>query len=599
MNALNESLLIYKANFPIQGIYDTLGNGIFRHERLIPYLKWLWVFVLAISLISLLLQYKTKNSGWGKAVPYLGWLGFFLSCFLLNEPVDELFINLRHSIYWSRENFFSFNQLNAIEGIVDFLPYFLLGTLNKWGVPLVEAAFVMSALGGMAVILTLQSWTRCLPLSPFANRAWFLVFTLFPPLLFASGTGFSTTVFSACLLSSFYFLIIRKNVVLGPTLVALVPCIRLEGLWAIFLFCALWFRQETRLSLSKKLALFALCLTPLGVLSYFRWIQFGSFLPTPLGYKSSLGNVYFLKMGLINFFRDGLSCYTWLFTLFSLGVLLTKRKNLVPLEKITLLSPFVFILFVIPYYLSGGDWFACYWGRYLLPLSLTALLTATVLMKHLKPLYLVAMGLLAILPGLWVPMSAPELVKKISSWKAGRGSSRIQQLSQVGFHLKNTSSENQVVASSEVATIMFHADREALDFLGVANPEITNQPITGQTLFKKSNPSLLKKYLPSYLWVGDFLGIDLNLSSTREKVIAEVNRMHGTYEGWINYFYGGTNQILSLGYRPIFVIYSNGFSTMYFVSPRAWPLHQRLLKEKGFEAENSKALASITESPQR
>jgi hypothetical protein len=94
-------------------------------------------------------------------------------------------------------------------------------------------------------------------------------------------------------------------------------------------------------------------------------------------------------------------------------------------------------------------------------------------------------------------------------------------------------------------------------------------------------------------------GLTLFLFGIHEEVFAEVNRMHGTYEGWINYFYGGTNQILSLGYRPIFVIYSNGFSTMYFVSPRAWPLHQRLLKEKGFEAENSKALASITESPQR
>ncbi|NDD66624.1 hypothetical protein EBZ35_03100, partial [bacterium] len=81
------------------------------------------------------------------ASPLSAFLCLVFSAFLLFKPWDELFILLRHSQNWAEFNHFSFNRFENSEGVVDFLPLFLLGTLAKLGLPLIETHFVLCILG--------------------------------------------------------------------------------------------------------------------------------------------------------------------------------------------------------------------------------------------------------------------------------------------------------------------------------------------------------------------------------------------------------------------------------------------------------------------
>src|SRR5262249_8495141 len=103
--------------------------------------------------------------------------------------------------------------------------------------------------------------------------------------------------------------------------------------------------------------------------------------------------------------------------------------------------------------------------------------------------------------------------------KYKRTNHRIHYLSQVGYHFGTTSAPDEVIASSEVATIMYYAKRETLDLLGITNPEIIAAPLRTPAhllrripdsdelpylIFKRVNPGLVEKHEPAYVYTFDF-----------------------------------------------------------------------------------------------
>src|SRR5205823_1320008 len=144
---------------------------------------------------------------------------------------------------------------------------------------------------------------------------------LFPPLIFNSLTGFSTTLFAASILWAGAFLICRREDIrggIGWSILALIPPIGLEGLWIVFLIWAFWssprlssFPREGWLSSVRASVFRGVALTiPTLLLSLFRVRSFGSFIPVPVRYKFSSGSGLFFKLGVTNFLADLYAAHT-------------------------------------------------------------------------------------------------------------------------------------------------------------------------------------------------------------------------------------------------------------------------------------------------
>jgi hypothetical protein len=150
---------------------------------------------------------------------------------------------------------------------------------------------------------------------------------------------------------------------------------------------------------------------------------------------------------------------------------------------------------------------------------------------------------------------------------------------------------------------MYFARREALDLLGVANPEVATAPLRQfpsllrrfpdrpelpYLIFKRLQPDLLARHRPPYLYTFDFMMRD----HVKEVPHDEINN-RDIFKGlhrWelklgplVDSLYGGLDKILALGYRPVIVSYANDFLSLYFVSEDARERHLARLRELGLE----------------
>ena len=363
-----DSLTILRTRSPAVGMYDTLFGGWYLNDFLVRPQKFFILSVLLVSLFFIIRRAEPLKDSRERMIKGLGLFVFTLLVILLNHPVDETFVNLRHSMHLAENGSFSFNRFTPIEGIVDFLPFFALGILYKLGLPLVEMAFIQSWLSGLMVILASFQILRTFDLTPRVRSLISFCLCLFPALIFNSTTGFANTTLTACILWVAYFLFFSSRTKTGLVLASVIPLVRLEGalISVLFFLSYLWRARPPR-----KVACLrgALCFVPLAALSLYRQVHFGSMVPICVRYKST-PTPFFLKIGLTRLLAElnsGLGLYG--IGAVALGLFLLrkseKRGKLAPLVMVTALL----LAFSIPYYLSGGDWFPIYWGRYLLPFS--------------------------------------------------------------------------------------------------------------------------------------------------------------------------------------------------------------------------------------
>ncbi len=601
MSPLENSILVFRTSEKISGLYDTLFGGIYRMDWLVRYEKIAALLSFAAAVSFLYIQFRSRKDCWGLLSRCFAVAGFSLMVLLLNEPVDELFINLRHSLHFAQSGLFSFNQNTPIEGIVDFLPYFTIGCLARLGLPLPEMAFLQGFLGALLCLLALWRISSVLGLTATQRTLGFFILCASPTLMFNASIGFSSPIFSAAILWSIAFLFFQPyRTFWGLFLLSVIPLIRLEGALAtaiLFLFYVYQHQGTWAQKIRQSIGTALLIVIPIILLSCYRIRTFGSAIPTPVIYKSAFGNPVFLKLGTANLAKDLFSGYGALATITVLWCLFLSRPQHITRQIQTLLTICAGLgVFILPYYLSGGDWFPPAWGRYLLPYTLLSTFAAICMVflvsnaiSHEKRRILYGGILLLLVPYLFLSSGYPFLAENLRSWWPGRGNFRIQQLSMVGRHLGNTTRPTDVIASSEVATVMYFANREALDLLGVTNPAIAAHPINSASLFRRHYPELVLKVMPQILYPGDFLSTDLSEETTGPEIVADIKRLRLTYASMNERFFGGPQKLLCAGYRPIVVIFGNHFGAMYYVSAEAWPSHLASLLRAGFRQDSVEA----------
>ncbi|NBT59017.1 hypothetical protein EBT16_09570, partial [bacterium] len=302
----------------------------------------------------------------------------------------------------------------------------------------------------------------------------------------------------------------------------------------------------------------------------------------------------------------------------SLWWIQSNRKIESPEKRVAFQLFWLLLFFSVPYYLSGGDWFPPSLGRYLFPFSFfsfiffisIALETSVELRKtSVFSLFLFGVLFLATLSfpfGSFTRLSEGLFTHKsslsaINLKKLGKGNYRIQYLSQLGNHLKATTGPKTVIGSSEIATIMFFAEREALDLLGVTNIEIARSPLRKtpelfskvksqnelpHLIFKRLKPELLFEKRPGIFYAFDYILKDL-LDNDHPEEISEsdlslaLKRWERKFQELNQSLFGGMEALEKHGYDPVLVKHGNGFVSLYFVSRETKEEHFSMMRQAG------------------
>jgi hypothetical protein len=613
------SVYIFRSTQELPGLFDSLFGGIFLVRGIPIFFQLAFLIGMLICTFGAWRFSINHEKKWKIIAAVSCFLSLCFAAIILFQPWDELFIFLRHSKHLAENGVFSFNRLERIEGIVDFLPFFILGLLGKVGFPLLETNFVFGILGGWLCILGGRKMLMRLEL-PEAEVWSYPLLTLYPPLLLNTGNGFTVLLFTASILWSLVYCFFEEKPTRGFFFLALVPLIRLEGAWFSFLAFAFYiWKNKSHISKRQVLLFSSIVFSPLVLLSFWRFSYFGDMIPVPIRFKSAIGHIFYFILGLRNllldFFAGGGILFIWY--LFSNK---NKSNQQTPSPALRNSHKILILLFVfcLPYYLSGGDWFPAAWGRYLFPFSFTSFVVFLSQLKEFQPkikdrffpyliVELVLFALVFALPfgsfqrlteNLFAPRNS---LAGLHSKKVGKPNYRIQYLSQLGNHLKKTTTPRDVIASSEVATIMYFADREALDLLGVANPEIAQAPLRAaphllskttlqnelpRLIFKRLKPDMIEKKQPEIVYAFDFIVKDLLENVKLEEVtnadiFLALSRWDRQFKLLNDSLFGGVSELGRLGYQPIVVQYGSQFFSLYFVSPKARESHFRNLRENG------------------
>jgi hypothetical protein len=608
-------LTIFRATVSIPGLFDTLFGGLFLWKGLGIGLQLGFVVCICLSLLCAYRATFRRNPTLGMAANVFGLIGLLFSTLLLVQPWDELFVNLRHPLNFAEVGRFSFNQASNIEGTVDFLPYFLMGLLKRIGLPLIETAFFQSFLGSALCIWAgralLMAWNF-----PSA-RYWAVpVLSLSGPLLLNAGTGFTTTLFCSCILWAVFHCLYGRPL-LGTLLLALLPLIRPEGAWFTLLMG--FYLLNSREAKKKTVLATLFSFLPIVLLSIWRLKTFGSAIPIPIQYKATPGNPFYMAVGLRNFGTDLIATGT----LFWMMAIALTWPSLQRKFAKALWIEGLLILFVLPYYSSGGDWFPPAWGRYLFPLVFFSLLLGIacltqffltvertperswisgalilVFVLHQLPAYGAYHRISEYL------FSSRRVLGDVTLKKKRRMNYRIHSLSQTGEHLRRSTLPTDILGTSEIATLSYFSQLETLDFLGLANPEIAKQPLRPRPdlvqtpteemdlphlIFKRVYPELLEKNRPQFLFLFDLQVGDLTKDVPfyewdDETLRRAFLRWQRSYSRLVHSLYGGFEKMAKLGYQPIIVCYKNEHCSLYFSSKERFQSHSQKLKELGLVA---------------
>ena len=577
-------IYFFQSSAELEGLFDSFFNGLFlvKGAPIFFQLGFLICFLaacLAANRYQITCSEKYKNF-----TALYTFLALVLSAFLLFQPWDEVFIFLRHSLHFSEIGNFSFNRNSRVEGIVDFLPFFSLGSLHKIGFPLLETNFCLGILGGWLCIL---AGRQILLVTGYKESVvWaFPLLLIYPPLLLNVSNGFPVLIFSASLLWSLYFLLLRESWWKGCFLLSLVPLVRIEGLWfCILCQLAFFILSKKAMPIHKRLSGILMVFFPAFCLTLWRWTYFGNPIPVPVLFKSA-GNFFYFLFGIRNFLMDLTATGSLLFFWY-LFQLRPQKEAPSPLVHLGILL----LAFSLPYYLSGGDWFPSAWARYLFPFAFIVFLQGLAWIFSVKSkkislvtpenwaLFLLFL-MLVFLPFGSVPKLWQELFHHRSTLaglnrkKSGQSNYRIQQLSQLGTHLSRTTESSEIIGSSEIATIMFFAKRDCLDLLGLTNMEIAQAPLRSAPkifskssgvhelpylIFKRIKSEVLLKHRPGIFYAFDFFLRDL----LKKEDLTRINQTDilGAWSLWNEHFsqmnktlFGGVENLLKSDYSPVII----------------------------------------------
>jgi hypothetical protein len=617
-----QEFYLYQLDRTATGIFDSFLGGIYLIKG-VPILLQLAVlsfYLIAFGLIACSQPVpQDEEKRWLRLSKFCALIAFSLSCLLMFNPWDESFINLRHAFNLAHSNFFTFNLSHPSEGTADFLVFASLGLLGKIKLPFLELLLLQSWLGGLLCLLAIERIAIELEISS-AKKWGFLVGSFFPTLLLNSSLGFATTLFAAAILWAIHYTFIQPRWRKSMVILALIPLLRWEGFWFSSLCCLTYVKYPSFSRLKRRLLIPVILtvFTPTLLLTLYRFRVFSSGIPVPVLYKNSLGNPFYFFLGLRNLFLDLTSTLSLAFLLIWALFLTFEKENL---RKLPVLNVILVILLasVVPYYLSGGDWFPASCGRYLLPLTLFLIPSTWKLLSSLstqrKKSFLVVFVISLFICGSNPGSSVVRMYQLLFSHGSAllslnlkkrieNPTYRIHYLSQLGIHLKKTTEPKDKIGTSELATINYFSERDAVDFLGLTDLELAKLPVREAPLlfrknpkapelpvliFKRLAPKRLGEKLPEYLYLFDFMiEILMDQKTTEDWTDADylraIHRWQSKFKGLINPLYGGIDHVLDLGYVPVIINYENDFCALYFVRRNKMADHNSKLQNLGFSS---------------
>ncbi len=525
----------------------------------------------------------------------------------LSEGWDETFINLRHSWMLGENLKYSANAQEYIEATVDFLTFFSAGLFSRLGANPFLAMMLINWVGVPLVLYSLGLWvwklTKQFKLSVFVV----FLFSLFPPFLYISSTGFTAVLFVSVLCFGLQNLYASyQNQARGLWVLSILPLIRIEGiLFNFFIFLDLiWARIKSKQGFSFKndLILGLRLSAPFIALSLFRKLYFGHWVPTPVTFKNAGLSLEYIRVGFEQFWTSAQCFYLDILLLFFLFGLLSKvwRKLIeTSLLKVWMMT----FLFTLPYFTGGGDWFPIYWNRYMLPLTLMSYLLVIVSLYWAWPrqgqskmavqqftAWILLLGasffILKDTPGKRensiLQITAQKLLENKNRWE------RVDRLAALGLLFEQSLRPSDVIASSEMATIMYHAKKDLLDLMGIANPDVAKKPLDpqspGNVLARKHAPEVIVQKLPAVIALYEMAQHRSNATTDihnfkEQKAIFD--KLFWPLQELGEYRAGPYSKLVDLGYSHMVVLTPNFFFN-YFIHSSAKPHHVSRLNALGF-----------------
>jgi len=576
-----------------------------------------WVtYLIGATIISLFVFVPLSfliGVEWAQWLPLtIGGVSSVILSIIFAMGWDELFINLRHSFMVANHGSYSYNARELVEGTVDFLPFFLGGLLGRLGLPVLDALLLVCLSGNLIVMAASYLIVRQTTGNTIYGAIIGTLMGLFPCVLFTGGTGFTAAFFSGCALLSVYFLLFapENRFRLGLLLTGLLTLVRTEGIILAFLcgcyVCVvrpLWLvaqgeLKDTLPQLLKKTAINGLFLAGPFVLSAIvRYATFGIPLPAPMVFKFTKGNSGYLKAGLEQF-ASTLSIFHMdaLLILFGLSLVFVpwSRLRRFPIVQ----TAIVFFGFTLVYYSGGGDWFPLEWNRYMMPFTLFMYVATAVamwwaserLMSQAGPI--LVFGLCCVFA---LEVQVSDRNRSIFGGEYFRGMptadrwSRIKSLASLGHFFKQTTDPNARIASPEMSTVMYHAERDLVDLLGITNLDIAKSPLNplsypADLAHRRRNPATIAKNMPEYiaLWEMSVRGsYDIGKESLEQLRSRLIGGSFSTFQQDVAFYRAGSfDYLTSLGYVPIAVFFRNVYY-YYLVQQKSLREHLAALDRYG------------------
>lgn len=506
----------------------------------------------------------------------------------VGEGWDEFFINLKHSYNLAHHFLYSANVDSRIEATVDLIPFAAAGLIALL-TPLnaADAALMIGLSGSVIVIIVGYLFVRGVSSGnelPAITTS--ILLAIFPPIVYVSGTGFMSVLFTGMILLAGYWLIVLKGKWTNRAviLLGLLCLFRIEGvILAIFVWLGMtlsfivtsvgvnarrvYIFKGTRI-LAKRLAII---LVPFISISLIRLITFGHAIPLPVTFKNANGDFHYLKAGML-YFHNLVSYFQFDILVALTGILVI--MFVLNLGRRALIFTISVVLFSMVYLTGAGDWFPDYWARYLAPMLtlLLILIVASVFWFARKAgprmggIYFI---ILMIMAGFLIGTHGEDenAYKRLSA-DAKREYNRwlrIDRLAAFGNYLRKTTPDDAVISSPEMAAIMYFARRDLLDLLGIANEDIATAELDplykADRVHRKRNIETLAKHRPEIiaLWEMSFyLDSDFDLSDNlliQERVQSaalDQKKLDVSF-----YRAGSSLYLQSLGYQPLVVAMKN------------------------------------------
>lgn len=586
-------------------------------KRFAKFQKW----VIGLLLVSAALAWHTQRRPWiALSLGLISLWSVFLSI-RLSQGWDEFFINLRHAYMLVHHGVYSINAQQMVEASVDFLPLLATAALGSLGVDLIDAFLVTSLVGNVLAI----SFAYLLIKRLTGSTAWAitaaLAMGLHPNVILVGATGFSAVLFTGWMLAASYFYLFTDRHRLGMALLATLTLVRTEGV----LFTALVFAYKTLVSppnqtnvkdgviarIKKAIPEGAMLALPFVASCLVRWLVFGHAIPNPVTFKSTSFDTDYLSAGLGRFLQlissHDLHLLVFAILFFVCTTAFANRQTACDkgerhaLNRLFGLGLISFV-FVLPYFIGGGDWFPQNWNRYGMPFGMFALLCLFVVFHRAFSIFLGKWQNLAVMSVACVTLvlgytssikfRTDNHIRETYSALPNPTNDkwfRVDKLSSLGKFLDQVLPPDAVVSSPEEATIMYFSNREMLGLLGVSNPDMATMPlqplVPGDILHRrrslvsvfKSRPDVIALYEP-VIWE------DLSSSPDRKSFVLDLVQKRMFNEDMVNiaYYRVGSFKALELmGYKHLSIALHNKIFSI-FVHDRIRADVVRQMLAKGF-----------------